>query len=84
MPGPDLDVVVEREQAVVKGAEYLSGPLTRLDPHVGARDVADEQRVAGEDGPCVAAAARVVEHEGGVLRAVAGRVHRLDVEVAEA
>ena len=58
--------------------------LALLDRQVGARDVADEQRVAGQHRPGVAAAVSVAEQEGGVLGPVAGRVHRLDLDLPEA
>ena len=64
------------------GARAASGrspPRPRaLDRQVRPGHVADEQRVAGQHGPGIAAAAAVAEEEGGVLGAVAGRVHRLD------
>ena len=78
MPGPDLDVVGQRQQALVQGAEDVGGALARLDREVGAGDVADEERVAGQHRPGVAAAVGVAEQEGGVLGPVAGRVDRLD------
>ena len=81
--GPDLDLVVEREQPLVQGAEHLGGALARLHRQVGAGDVADEQRVAAEQRPGSAAAAGVAQQEGGVLGPVPGRVDRLDREVAQ-
>ena len=71
-------------QPLVQRAEDPGRALARLDREVGAGDVADEQRVAGQDGPGIAAAIGVAEQEGGVLGPVAGRVHRLDLDVAEA
>ena len=81
--GPDLDLVVQRQQPLVQRVEHLRGALARLDRQVGAGDVADEERVAGEERPGRAAAARVAEQEAGVLGPVAGGVDRLDREVAE-
>ena len=74
--GPDLDLVVERQQALVQGAEHLGRALARLHRQVGPGDVADEQRVAAEQRPGGAAAAGVAQQEGGVLGPVPGRVHR--------
>ena len=76
--GPDLDLVGQRQQPLVQRAEHVGGALARLDRQVGAGDVADEQRVAAQQRPGVAAAAGVAEQEGGVLGPVAGRVDRLD------
>ena len=81
--GPDLDLVVQRQQPVVQRVEHLRGAFARLDRQVGAGDVADEERVAGEERPGGAAAARVGEQEAGVLGPVAGGVDRLDREVAD-
>ena len=81
--GPELDLVVEGQQPLVQGAEDVRGPLARLDREVGPGDVADEQRVAAEQGPGGAVAAGVAEQEGGVLGPVAGGVDRLDREVAD-
>jgi hypothetical protein len=83
VPGPDLDLVVERQQPLVQGAEHHSGALAGLDRQVGPGDVADEQRVAAEQRPGRAAAAGVAQQEGGVLGPVPGRVHGLDRQVAE-
>jgi fructose-1,6-bisphosphatase II len=47
------------------------------------RDVADEQRVAADHRPRLAAPRAIDEHERGVLRAVAGRVQRAHSHVAE-
>ena len=66
---PDLDLVVERQQPLVQRAEHLGGTLAGLDRQVGAGDVADEQRVAGEQRPGRAAAAGVAEQEGRCARA---------------
>ena len=78
VPGPDLDLVGQRQQPLVQRAEDVGRALARLDREVGAGDVADEQRVAGQDRDRVAAAAGVAEQERGVLGPVAGRVDRLD------
>ena len=78
VPGPDLDLVGQREQPLVQGAEDVGGALARLDREVGAGDVADEQAVAAQHRDRVAAALGVAQQEGGVLGPVAGRVDRLD------
>ena len=84
MPGPNLDVVVQGQQAIVQGSEDPRRAVARLDREIGPRDVADEQRVAGQDGPGVASSRGVAQDERGVLGAVAGRVHRLDLQVVDA
>ncbi len=81
--GPDLDVVGEGEQPLVQGAVDAGGALALLDRQVGAGHVPDEERVARQHRPGVAPALRVAEEEGGVLRAVARGVHRLDLDVSE-
>ncbi len=58
VPGPDLDLVGQRQQPLVQRAEDVGGALARLDRQVGAGDVADEERVAGQHRDRVAAAAR--------------------------
>ena len=63
--------------------EDVGGSLPRLDREVGASDVADEERVAGQHRPRLAAAAGVAQEEAGVLGPVPGRVERLDREVAQ-
>ena len=82
--GPDLDLVGERQQALVQRAVDLRRAVARLDREVGAGDVADEQRVAGEHRPGLAAAPGVAEQERGVLGPVAGGVEGLDLDLAEA
>ena len=51
VPRPDLDLVGQRQQPLVQGAEDLGRALARLDRQVGTGDVADEQRVAGQHRP---------------------------------
>ena len=54
-----------------------------IDGEVGARHIADEETVAGEGQPWLIGA-RVVDHlQGRVLGAVAGRVHRDELDVAD-
>jgi len=84
MPGPDLDLAGQREQMLLEGAEDAARALGFLDGQVGPRDVADEQRVAGQHGPGLLAPTGVDEGERGVLGPVAGRVqdpHRQRAEL---
>jgi hypothetical protein len=83
MARPDLDLVGEREQALVEGPVDVRGPLLRLDRQIGAGDVADEQRVAAEEGPGLASPGAVAEQERGVLRAMPWGVQGLDRDLAE-
>ena len=76
--GPDLGVVRAATAAVVQRAEDRVGAVRRVDRQVRAGDVADEQRVAGQDGPGLVAAVGVDQREGGVLGPVAGRVQGAD------
>ena len=76
--GQTSHVVGQLEQPLVQRAEDAAGALGLLDREVGPRDVADEQRVAGEHRPRLVAARGVDQREGGVLRPVAGRVQRPD------
>ncbi len=64
-------------------AIQVAGALLGLDREVRARDVADEQRVAGEHGHRLTAGAGP-DQEGGVLGPVARGVHGLDLDLAEA
>ena len=57
--------------------------LGLVDGEVGPRDAADEQRVAGQDGPGLRAAFGVDERERRVLGAVPGRVQRADGQPPE-
>jgi hypothetical protein len=79
---PDLDFVGQRHEPLVQRAEDSGRALARLDRQIRAGDVADEQRVARQDRPRIAAAICVAKQEGGVLGPVTGRVHRLDLDVA--
>src|SRR6188472_4807492 len=78
VPGPDLGLLGQGQQALVQGAEDVGGALARLDREVGAGDVADEEAVPGQRRPGIVAARSVAKQEGGVLVAVAGSVNRLD------
>ena len=82
-PGPDLDAVGQRQELLVQRVEDRARALLLVDGQVGPRDVADEQRVAGEHRPRLAAAGRVDQREGGVLGPVAGRVHRAHAHGAQ-
>src|SRR5205823_9439369 len=48
--GPQLDAVAELEQPSQR-AEEVAGPFLGLDGEIRACDVADEERVAGQDEP---------------------------------
>ena len=80
---PDLDGVGQAHELVVERVEDAARALLLVDGEVGAGDVADEQRVAGQDRPRLVAARGVDERERGVLGAVAGRVQRADLQRAE-
>ena len=69
--------------SVAQGVEDPARALGLLDGQVGPRDVADEQRVAGQHRPRLLAAARVDQRERGVLGPVAGRVQGADRQRAE-
>ena len=82
MRRPDLDVVVQGEQAIMQRVEDSRRAVARLDREVGPRDVADEQRVAGQHRPRIASTSGVPQHERGVLGAMARCVHGLNLQVA--
>ena len=67
-----------------QGSVEIARALLGLDREVGARDVADEQRVAAQHRGRLAAEVAVAQHEGGVLGPVAGGVDGLDLNRAEA
>ena len=81
--GPHLARLGEVQQRVVERAEDVARALRLVHGEIRAGDVADEQRVAGQDGPRLVAAGRVGEREGRVLGPVPGRVQRADDERAE-
>ncbi len=81
MPGPELDVVAERKDAIVKRGEDLARTLGLLDREVGPGHIAAEERVAAEERPRLARG--VADEEGGVLRPMAGRVERLQGKLAQ-
>ncbi len=83
MAGPDLAAVGQREQLLRQRAEDAARALGLLHRQVRSRDVADEQRVAGQHRPRLVAAARVDQRERRVLRAVAGSVQRAHAQAAE-
>ena len=74
MAGPDLALAGQREQLLAQRAEDALRALGLVDGQVGARDVADEQRVAGQHRPRLRPARGVDQREGRVLGPVAGRV----------
>jgi hypothetical protein len=71
------------EELVVERVKDAASALFLVDRKVGAGDVADEQRVAGQHRPRLVAARGVDERERGVLGAAPGRVQRADLERAE-
>ncbi len=73
MPGEHLDAVVELEQAVER-VEQALGSLLCCNRKVGPGRVADEQRVAREDEPGLAAARVVDDGEAAVLGSMARRM----------
>ena len=81
-PGPDLRRVGQRQQRPQR-AEHAARALLALDRQVRPRDVADEQRVAGQDRPRLGAARGVGQHERRVLGPVPGRVQRAHAQGAE-
>ena len=81
--GPDLDVGGEVEDPLVERAIEGRRAFVGIDREVGTGDVADEQRVPAEQRGRVATARGVAQDEGGVLRPVARRVDRLDLDLAE-
>ena len=83
MPGPDLAAVGQRQQLLVQRAEDAARALGLLDREVRPRDVADEQRVAGQHGPRLGAAGGVDQRERRVLGPMSGRVQRADAHAAE-
>jgi hypothetical protein len=80
---PDLAGVRKHHQPLAEGTEDAPGALALVHREVGPRDVADEEAVAGQHGPGLAAAGAVDECERRVLRPVAGRVDRADGEPAQ-
>ena len=82
MRRPDLDVVAEVEQLAQGRVERLRA-LGGLVGEIRARDVADQQGVAGDQQPGVVAARTVGHEEAQVLGAVAGRADRADHERAD-
>src|SRR5215216_2838085 len=64
---PGLREIVELEQAMHRRPE-LPGTFLGLDRQVGACEVADEERIPGDDEPGLLSAAGVGDQVGGVLR----------------
>ena len=85
MPRIDLDTVAELDETAQRVEEPL-GALARLDGEIGARSVADEERVACEDDPGIGPARSVTHSKTAMLRPVPGRVdaaqeHRADLDL---
>jgi hypothetical protein len=83
MAGPYLARCRQREELVAQRGEHAVRALLLVDGQVGTRDVADEQRVAGEHGPRLGTACGVDEGEGRVLGTVAGSVQRAHAHRAQ-
>ena len=77
-----LDAVAQLEQPM-QAVEEPFGTFLGLDREVGARRVADEQRVARQQQPGLVGARQVGDGEAAVLRAVAGRVDDPQGDVAD-
>ncbi len=82
MPGEHLDAVGQLHQPPKRAKEPL-GALARADREVGARRVADEERVAGQDEPRLVRARPVDHREAAVLGSVARRVDAAERDVAD-
>jgi hypothetical protein len=80
--GPGLREVLQLEQPP-NGAEEAARSLHRLHGEVRAREVADEERVAGHGEPRLVCAAAVGDEIGHVLRAVARRRERCDLDPSD-
>ena len=80
--GPDLGEVPEREEPLER-PEEPAGALLGVDCEIRARDVAHEERVAGDDEPGLLAAAPVGDEIRGVLRPVAGGCKSRDGDLAD-
>ena len=78
----NLDAVVEHEQAL--GQAPVQVRRRRLPPEVGTADVADEQRVSGQDEPGLGTAALIRHQQRDAVGRVAGRVDHLEADAADA
>ena len=74
VPRPHLAGGGQREQLLLQRAEDAARALLLLDREVRSCDIADEQAVAGEDGPRLVAAAGVDQRQCGVLGTMSRRV----------
>jgi hypothetical protein len=81
MPGEDLDAVSELDEPP-QAVEEALGSLPCLDREIRPADIADEERVAGEDEPRLVAAGAVDHREAAVLGPVARRVDRAEDDIA--
>ena len=82
MAGEHLDAVGQLHQPPKRVEEALRA-LCRTDCEIGARGVADEQGVSGEDEPRLVRARPVDHRETAVLGPVAGRVDAAKRDVAD-
>jgi hypothetical protein len=80
-------VVGERQEPLVEraiqGARQLLDAFLARGMQIGTADVADQQRVAGEDEPGLVTAAVIGDQLGVMRRCVSGRGDRLDHRVAQ-
>ena len=82
VPGKDLDAVRQLEQPPQREEEVL-GSLLRADREIGARRIADEERVARQDEPRLVGARAVDHGDACVLRTVSGCVDRTQHDGSE-
>jgi hypothetical protein len=79
--GVHLDAVRQLEQPLQARVE-VAGAVGGVDGEIRARGVPDEQRVARQHEPRIGGAAAVDDDEAAVLRAMAGRVHDAQHDLA--
>ncbi len=82
VPGPDLREVPERQETLQRLVEPARA-LLLVDGEIGPGDVADEERVPGDDEPRLVSPAFVRDEVGGVLGPMAGRGKRRDGDVSD-
>ena len=86
MGGVDLHGIGQGEELGVEAVVEQAGELLRsvIGREIGTAHVADEERVAGEDGVGVGRALRVGDQDGDALEGVAGGFEEAQNAVAEA
>ena len=85
MCGIDAHVVGQGEQLLVEaiveqGGELLGGVIGR---EIGAADIADEERVAGEHGAGARRAVEIGDHDADALERMAGSFEEAQAALAE-